>query len=536
MIRLSQIKLKPEEDKKLLLSKAAKKLHIKENEIASCEISKKSIDARKKDAIVIIYQVDVALKNPSREPSLVKKMKESEAKRMEQTSYIFPVKAVKKPNKRPIIIGSGPAGLFCAYLLAREGFSPIVLERGGNVEERTKAVESFWNGGALDPECNVQFGEGGAGTFSDGKLNTLVKDPGLRGRMVLETFVKMGADPDILYEQKPHIGTDVLKRVLVNMRTEIEQMGGSILFHTKLTEIVANELGVSGIIAVDQKTGEQLPMETEDLVLAIGHSARDTFYMLRDLGLSMHAKAFAVGMRIEHPQDMIQLDQYGEKYAKFFPPAPYKVTAKAKDGRGVYSFCMCPGGHVVNASSEPGRLAVNGMSYRARDGRNANSAMIVTVTPEDFPSDDVLAGIEFQRELERKAYELGKGKIPVQLFGDFKENRVSTAFGEVISDSKGAHTFANLRGLLPEVLNQALIEGIEDCGRRIKGFDRPDALLSGVESRTSSPIKMYRDERFESNIKGLYPCGEGAGFAGGITSAGMDGIRIAESIARKYEA
>lgn len=532
MIRVTQVKLRPEESLGLLKNKAAKKLRIKESDITSVEINKKSIDARKKDELVFIFQVDVILKNPGKEDQILKKMKESEAKKVTRKQYQFPVTDFKKPEKRPVIIGAGPAGLFCAYLLAENGAAPIIIERGGTVEERTEAVENFWNGGALDPECNVQFGEGGAGTFSDGKLNTLVKDPFLRARKVLEVFTEMGADPDILYEQKPHIGTDVLKTVIVNMRNRITSMGGTFLFHTKLTEILATNNAIYGALLENTQTGEISKIETGHLVLAIGHSARDTFYMLKEKNVEMHAKSFAVGMRIEHPQRMIQIDQYGEKYADLLPPAPYKITAKASDGRGVYSFCMCPGGKVVNASSEPGMLAVNGMSYHARDGRNANSAMIVTVNPEDFPGNDPLAGVEFQRGLEKRAYEAGKGKVPVQLFGDFKENIASTAFGEIIADTKGSYSFANLRTILPENLNQAFIEGIEDCGKRLKGFNRPDAVLSGIESRTSSPVKFERDESFQANIRGLFPCGEGAGYAGGITSAGMDGIRVAETLAK----
>ncbi len=559
MIRITGIKLMPGEGEELLLSKICKKLRLQEEEVKAFHIVKRSIDARKKEAPFYVYQVDVKVRG--REASALKGLKGPEVRLIQKESYRFPGGAGESFRHRPVIAGTGPAGLFCGYMLAKAGFAPILLERGGRVPERVTAVERFWKTGILDTECNVQFGEGGAGTFSDGKLNTMAKDPMLRGRKVLEIFAAMGAGDEILYDSKPHIGTDVLKLVLGNLRREMERLGAEFYFHTKLVDLEVSGGRLSGIFAEEQGSGERRFFETEHLILAVGHSARDTFRMLYDRGLSMHAKSFAVGLRMEHPQSMIQRAQYGERFAGFFPPAPYKVTARASDGRGVYSFCMCPGGYVVNASSEKNRLAVNGMSNRARDGRNANSAIIVTVSPEDFvpfygqeasdgsfrPEGDAfcpagrihpLAGVEFQRRLEERAFFLGDGAVPIQLYGDFKVNRTSTGPGEVLPDTMGKSCYANLRGLLPDFAGRAIIEGVEFWGKKISGFDRYDAVLSGVESRTSSPVRMERDERLRGSIPGIYPCGEGAGYAGGITSAAMDGIRVAEMLAgeeRSYE-
>ncbi|MCI8549382.1 MAG: FAD-dependent oxidoreductase [Lachnospiraceae bacterium] len=534
MIRITQIKLRPEEGEDLLLSKICKKLKISEKDIESWQITKKSIDARKKEAPVFVYQVDV--KTKKQEELFFKHGKGPEIRRVTEARYQFPKDARRTMQHRPVIVGTGPAGLFCGYMLSQAGYGPVLLERGGPVEEREEAVEQFWKTGVLNPECNVQFGEGGAGTFSDGKLNTLIKDPFLRGKKVLELFVSMGAGSEILYDSKPHIGTDVLKQVLKNMRQKIESMGGQFHFHTKATNLEITDGKVSGVYIQDTKAGGITRFIAADvLVLATGHSARDTFQMLYEKRLNMHAKAFAVGLRIEHPQSMIQISQYGEKYGALLPPAPYKVTARASDGRGVYSFCMCPGGYVVNASSEQGMTAVNGMSNHARDGRNSNSAIVVTVSPEDFEDGlsaniNPLAGMEFQRRLERNAWRLGNGAVPIQLYGDFKENRKSSGPGEVLPDTKGQNCYTNLRGILPEPLNRAIIEGVDFWGRKILGFDRYDAILSGVESRTSSPVRIERNDQMESSIAGIYPCGEGAGYAGGITSAAVDGIRVAEAI------
>ena len=379
-------------------------------------------------------------------------------------------------------------------------------------------------------QVTVQFGEGGAGTFSDGKLNTLVKDSVGRSRFVLDTFVSFGAPEKITYESKPHIGTDILSDVIAAMREEILQLGGTFEFENCVTDIRVADQKIKAV-----EINHNAWMETEVCVLALGHSARDTFEMLQKTGLFMEPKAFAVGFRVEHPQKDINRRQYGEKYAELLEAAPYKVTANLANGRGVYSFCMCPGGYVVNASSEEKRLAVNGMSYSDRGSKNANSAVIVSVTPDDFDGTDALSGVEFQRRLEEKAFALGNGKIPQQLFGDYCENKKSTGYGTFSSETRGETAFSNLRGLFSDEMEQSFIEGMHSFAKHIPEFDRKDAIISGVESRTSSPVRIRRDEVFEANIRGIYPCGEGAGYAGGITSAAMDGMKVAEAVIRKYQ-
>lgn len=532
MIRISQIKLPVEHDGLALLQAAARELKTSSDKIENLTIQKKSIDARKKP-ISYVYTVDVKLKG---EEKLLKKLHNRNVARVEKKRYQFPEPGSEKLEHRPVIVGTGPAGLFCGLMLARAGYRPILLERGEAARKRKETVDRFWNGGALAPNSNVQFGEGGAGTFSDGKLNTLVKDPAGRGRLVLQTFVQAGAPEEILYWNKPHLGTDVLISVVEHIRKEIESLGGEVRFGAQLTDIDIRDGRVRGVYTKCNDVPEQEAayLETEVLVLAIGHSARDTFAMLKDRAVPMERKAFAVGVRIEHPQDMINVSQYGEGYPKALPTAAYKVTRKVSGDRGVYSFCMCPGGYVVNASSEEGGLAVNGMSYQARDSRNANSAMIVTVRPEDFGGDDLLSGVEFQRRLERAAYQAGGGKVPVQLLGDFRQHTVSAALGEVEPCIKGAWTFGDVRSIFPAQLSAALEEGIEGSEHLIPGFARADAVLSGVESRTSSPVRILRGENQESTVQGLYPCGEGAGYAGGITSAAMDGVKTAEAIVGRY--
>lgn len=525
MIRINQIKLRPEENEALVFEKAKKKLKVDSSQVILMEISRKSIDARKKDDIKVVYSVDVQLKN---EASHMKKIKDRNILLVQKKSYNYIPTGKKSLKHRPIIIGSGPAGLFCALYLAKNNFSPIVLERGESIENRTTTVEKFWKDNILDTESNAQFGEGGAGTFSDGKLNTAVNDKYGRNTEVLKTFVRYGAPDSILYESKPHIGTDLLKEIIVNIRKEIERLGGSVFFRSKVTDLKIEQ---NQLIAVEINEKEILPCDCA--VLAIGHSARDTFEMLEHKNIQMQAKPFAIGVRVQHPQAMINKSQYGEKYANAFGAASYKVTAKASDGKGVYSFCMCPGGYVVNASSEQNRIAVNGMSYHNRKGENANSAIIVTVTPDDY-GNHTLDGMYFQRELEQRAYNEGKGKIPVQLFRDFLENQISSSFQEVKPAIKGQYAFANLRKVLPDFMSKDLIEGMHKFGKQIQGFDRGDCILAGIESRTSSPVRIIRDETFMSNIKGLYPCGEGAGYAGGITSAAMDGLKVYEAITQEY--
>lgn len=526
MLHINQLKLPIEHSEQDLAQKICKTLRIQPEQMISYQICKKSIDARKKQELSFVYAVDAAVLH---EEKFLGRNKNPNINRASVKQYLFPNPGEEKLTNRPVIIGSGPAGLFCAYELALHGYCPIVLERGMDVERRTREVERFWQDGNLNTKTNVQFGEGGAGTFSDGKLNTLVKDVAGRSREVLKTFVDMGADAEILYINKPHIGTDVLKNVVRNIRKETERLGGTYYFEHQLTDIETENGRIKSITVNDARK-----IETEVLVLAIGHSARDTFELLLDRDIAMEAKAFAVGMRVEHPQAMIDTSQYNGNSHSLLPAASYKLTANLANGRGVYSFCMCPGGYVVNASSEEGHLAVNGMSYHARDGQNANSAIIVSVNPSDFGAEGPLAGVVFQRELEQKAFELGGGKIPQQLYGDFKANRVSTSYGDFSSETKGSTAFANLRELFSKEIAESFIEGMEAFPRYIRDYNREDAILSGVESRTSSPVRIPRDDNFESNIAGIYPCGEGAGYAGGIMSAAMDGMKIAEAIAAKY--
>lgn len=550
MLRINQLKMATDHTEEELLDKICGILHVTAKDISSMDIIRQSIDARKKPEIFYIYAVDVSVKNEDKLLKALERRKnvKEQISKVVPVKYQFPKSGEMKLPFRPVIVGMGPAGLFCGYFLAKYGYRPIILERGKRVDERQRDVEKFWKTGVLDVASNVQFGEGGAGTFSDGKLNTLVKDKDGRNRAVLETFVRFGANESILYDSKPHIGTDVLSGVVSRMREEIICLGGEVRFESQVTDIYVE----NGVIKGIQINGET-NLECNVLVLAIGHSARDTFYMLESHDIPMEAKAFAVGLRIQHPQSMINLSQYGSADAGKLGSAPYKVTAKTSTGRGVYSFCMCPGGYVVNASSEKGRVAVNGMSYSGRDGENANSAIIVSVGPEDYPGDGPLSGIEFQRRLEERAFNAGEGMIPVQRYGDFvnsvtestdKRNSApcTEAAGEtedaadwqITPQCKGKYVWADLKEILPDECNKAFIEGMEVFSRQIKGFDRPDTILAGVESRTSSPVRIPRDEDMQSEIKGLYPCGEGAGYAGGITSAAMDGIRVAEKIASKF--
>ncbi len=529
MIRIGQLKLQPDHTEKELLQKIAKSLRISEHDILKYTIQKQSIDARKKPDLKYVYTVDVQVKQ---ENSVLKKVKDKNVTVSKEVLYVFPKPGTVSLKHRPIIIGSGPAGLFCAYILAEHGYQPVLFERGCAVEERLSDIETFWNTGFLKPDSNVQFGEGGAGTFSDGKLNTVVKDPLGRGKKALQIFVDNGAPSDILYASKPHVGTDILIEVVRNMRNRILAWGGEIHFQSKFVDFSMKDDKLQEIMIEDDDGIRSVPAEI--MILAIGHSARDTFKMLYDKNIPMLAKSFAVGVRVEHEQKRINDSQYGEDCSYKMPAAPYKVTANLENGRGVYSFCMCPGGYVINASSEEGYLAVNGMSYRARDSKNANSAIIVSVTPDDYGSEHPLAGIDFQRKLEKKAYELGQGKIPVQCFGDFCENKVSETFGNVVPQIKGAYTFANVRQIFPKVIGDSLEEGIKSFDKQIKGFANPDTILSGVESRTSSPVRIPRNEELMIENTGIYPCGEGAGYAGGITSAAMDGLKVAEMIAKKY--
>lgn len=535
MIRINQLKLPVDHTEADLKKKAARMMRIPEEKILSLTPVRQSLDARKKNELLYIYSLNAAVSG--KESAVVKNAKNVNVLFDKEKAYRFPEHGEEPLKERPVIIGFGPAGMFCGLMLARAGFAPLILERGEDVDSRAEKVNRFWAGGSLNPESNVQFGEGGAGTFSDGKLNTLVKDPSGRNKKVLEILAEAGADPSITYVNKPHVGTDVLSLIVKNIRQEIIRLGGEIRFNCKMTDFTDENRQLTAITASQRQEDGTFKEETipaQAVVLAIGHSARDTFSMLAVKELDLQAKAFAVGLRIQHPQSQINLSQYGMENPGSLGAASYKLTKQTSSGRGVYSFCMCPGGFVVNASSEDGRLAVNGMSNHDRAGKNANSALIVTVTPEDFPDNGPLGGVSFQRNLEEAAYRAGNGKIPVQLYKDFKTGAVSAAFGDVEPAFKGGYSFANLRDVMTEPLSEALVEGINSFGRIIPGFDRDDAILAGIESRTSSPIRIPRDEGLESRVRGLYPCGEGAGYAGGITSAAMDGLRAAETIVSRF--
>ncbi len=535
MIRITQLKMPITHTQQELLEKAAKLLRISPGEIRSCRVARRSIDARKKEEIRFIYTLDVEVK---REAQTVKRAGSPQAALLREPVYRFPEAGDEPLVHPPVIVGCGPAGLFAGYMLARAGYCPVILERGEDVDTRRQKVRRFWEEGVLDVRSNVQFGEGGAGTFSDGKLNTMVKDPDGRNRRVLEILAEHGADPAVLWDAKPHIGTDLLGNVVKNLRNHIVELGGTVCFGTQVTDLLIEGGRLRGVTVTERAgdgTGQRKrDIRAEAVILAVGHSARDTFSMLSDRGVPMQPKAFAVGLRIQHPQKMIDASQYGTADVRILGPASYKLTHQTAAGRGVYSFCMCPGGYVVDASSENGRLAVNGMSNHDRAGENANSALIVTVTPADFGGISPLAGVEYQRRLEKAAFRAGEGNIPVQLYGDFRLGRVSRGWGDVSPQFRGRTAFADLREILPEELSAAIVEGIEAFESKIRGFSRYDSILAGVESRTSSPVRIPRNERGESGIAGLFPCGEGAGYAGGITSAAMDGMRAAEEIGRRY--
>ncbi len=511
--------------------KLAKRLRLNPADIQELRIVKKSLDARKRPEIYMTYTFHFRVKDE--DSVLLRNRRQKNLSRVKETPSLMS-RIVRREageiSDRPVIVGAGPAGLFCAYYLSLCGFAPILIERGAPVEERASDVERFWRDGILDEESNVSFGEGGAGTFSDGKLNTGVKDSDGRRQFVLESFVRFGAGEDILHDARPHMGTDILRNVIVNMREELIRLGCDIRFYTKMKDMIIEEGVIRGIVTErrfppDRAVEERL--ECGQLILAIGHSARDTFAMLEGRSVHMNRKAFAVGLRVQHRQEDIDLARYGAVDARL-PASSYKAVGKTEDGRGVYTFCMCPGGYVVNASSERGKLAVNGMSDADRDSGNANSAVVVTVQPEDFGDSGVLAGVEFQRRWETAAYELCQGRIPVQRFGDFREKRETLAAGKVVPCVKGKWKYAELHKILPKFVINGMIEGMEQFGRLIPGFDHEDTLLMGIETRTSSPVRIERDTEYVSvSVKGLYPCGEGAGYAGGIMSAAMDGLRTA---------
>ncbi len=524
MLRIRQVKAPLNHQLKDLVNLTAQKLKIKPTDIINLKINKKSLDARNKENIYYVYEVDIAVNN---EKQILKKVNK-DVLLTPNENYQFNITGTKKLSNRPIIVGSGPAGLFCAYLLAQNGYEPLIIERGEKIEDRIKTVNQFWKTGKLNLESNVQFGEGGAGTFSDGKLNTLTKDKTYRYKKVIDIFIENGAPKEIGYLNKPHIGTDLLKDVIINMRKFIIKNGGEIYYNTCLTDLIIENNTLKAIEVNNSKT-----IICDNLILAIGHSARDTFKMLYDHHLEIVSKPFAVGIRIEHPQTMINYNQYGF-FNNYLPNADYKLTYTTSKKRGVYSFCMCPGGYVVNASSEKGLLAINGMSNHNRNSINANSAIIVTVSQTDYGFNP-LDGIEFQKNIEQKAYNLGKGKIPIQLFKDFVNNQKSTQLGKIKPVFKGEYTLTNLNEIYPSYINEALKEAILAFDNKIKGFARDDAILAGGETRTSSPVRIKRDNNFMTNIKGIYPIGEGSGYTGGITTSAIDGIKMAEIIASIYQ-
>ncbi len=525
MVRVRQIKIEVTKDStEALKKKVLDKLKIKDKDLKNIKIIKKSIDARDKRNVLYSYEVDVSVTN---EDKILKRIKSNDILKAPKEEYILPSCGKEVLEHRPVVVGSGPCGLFCALILAESGYRPIVIERGEKVEERVKTISEFWETGKLNTNSNVCFGEGGAGTFSDGKLNTLVSDENNRIKKVFETFVENGAPEEITYVNKPHIGTDILRSVIINLRNKIISLGGEFYYNTCLTDFTINDGKIEKITINDKDT-----IICDVLVLALGHSARDTINMLYNRHLNMESKSFAVGLRVQHKQDTINESQYGN-YKNVLPPASYKLTHKAKDGRGVYTFCMCPGGYVVNSSCEEGHLIINGMSNYKRDGENANSAVVVTVTKEDF-GNHPLGGMEYQRKLEELAYRKGDGKIPVQLWKDYKKNTSSNKFGNINPEFKGSYSFANLNEIFPYYINESLKEGIEAMGQKISGFSDDDVILAGVETRTSSAVRILRDDKFLSNIKGIYPAGEGAGYSGGITTSAVDGIKVAEEIIKKY--
>lgn len=504
-------------------------LGISQKTRADIYIKSKSIDARKGHDICYTYTVDVIVDADIK--TLRKKLKNKASIIKNEKKAFSPYLKEKRDMSgagRPVVVGAGPAGLFAAYILALNGAAPLLIERGSAIDERVKDVNEFWSGGRLCENSNVCFGEGGAGTFSDGKLNTSVKDTYGRIEYVKKVFVEHGAPEEILYMKKPHIGTDRLRSVITNIRKSIISLGGKVMFDTMLTDIITDESGLAGIHIMKTKTGEKDITDCRNMILAIGHSARDTYEMLSHK-LAMERKDFAVGLRAQHSQKYIDRMQYKE-YADMLPPADYSLRYHTGAGRSVYSFCMCPGGYVVNASTEAGHLAVNGMSDYDRDSDNANSAIVVNVTSCDFDGDDVLAGVDFQRKLEKLAYDAGCGKIPCQTFKDYKENKASAFCGTVKPVNKGDVRYANLRNILPEYINDAIVEAMEYFDGIMPGFGADDVLLCGVESRTSSPVRIIRDDNMQSDIHGIIPCGEGAGYAGGIMSAAVDGIKAAFSV------
>lgn len=530
MLRLTDVKLPLDHDDQAINAFILDKLSLKPEQLVDFNVFRRGYDARKRNVIILMYTLDVTLADDVDEQALLAKFeKDQHVRTSPDTEYKFVTQATAEIEKRPVVIGFGPCGLFTALILAQMGLKPIILERGKEVRERTKDTFGFWRKRVLNPESNVQFGEGGAGTFSDGKLYSQVKDPKHLGRKVLTEFVKAGAPEEIMYLSKPHIGTFKLVTMIENMRKDIISLGGEIRFNARVDDIIIENEQVQGVKLAD---GEVI--ETNHVSLAIGHSARDTFEMLHDRGVHLEAKPFSIGFRIEHKQSMIDEARFGINAGNpLIGAADYKLVHHCKNGRSVYSFCMCPGGTVVAATSEEGCLVTNGMSQYSRNERNANSAIVVGITPEDFPGGP-LAGIELQRKWEQNAYALGGSNYdaPCQTVGDFLAGRSEGEFGDVEPSYKPGLKFTDLSKTLPPYAVAALREAIPAFDKKIKGFSTKDATLTGVETRTSSPVSIKRGRDFQSiNTKGLYPAGEGAGYAGGILSAGIDGIKVAEAMA-----